>query len=297
MILAYIIINNKRDINDLIFGIGLSLIPLLFSFNTDILHGIYSMCLKPEGFDGFQTAYLNRADVSYKISFSLIVITIVAHYMYKNNLLTLCIMTFSIFLIGLSAGKGGILAYTICLIIFLIFNKKILLLLLIASLSSFYFLGKNLGLCNIDNFITQHFKYSITSSLSSRISFYSTSVKKIVLTIPPINANEIQLEVTSAIDSNIKINQMGLSGTHNIFLDIINQYGFFWGLLILILLLTPLLYFLKVLTLTNKKYSFIYLSLLIILMTYLSLTAALHVAILLPMFYCVSIVGIGIYRK
>jgi hypothetical protein len=296
MILAYIVINNKRDIKDLILGLGLSLLPLLFSLNTDILYGIYNMCSKPEGFDGFQTPYLNRADFSYKISLSLIVITIVAYYKFKNNLLTLSLMTLSTILIGLSAGKGGILAYIICLIAFLIYNKKILIFFLIASLSCFYFFGKNSGLCNVDRFMDQHFNYSFVTSVSTRLSFYNSSVKNMTLRVPSLNANQIKLETTNQIDKS-KIDQTGLSGTHNIFFDIINQYGLLWGLFILFLLLFPLLYFLKTLILINKEYSFIYLSLLIILMIYLIFTAALHVAILLPFFYCVSIIGIGIYRK
>jgi len=296
MILAYIVINNKRDINDLILGLGLSLLPLMFSLNTEILHGIYNMCSKPEGFDGFQTPYLNRADFSYKISLSLIVITIVAYYKFKNNLLTLSIMTLSTILIGLSAGKGGILAYVICLITFLIFNKKILIFLLITSLSSFYFFGKNLGLCNVDIFMEQHFKYSLITSINTRLSFYNSSLENVSVNVPSLNANQIKLETTNQIDE-IKIDQTGLSGTHNIFFDIINQYGLLWGLFILLLLLFPILYFLKTLILINKEYSFIYLSLLIILMIYITFTAALHVAILLPLFYCVSIIGIGIYRK
>lgn len=287
--ISYLVLNSKDDFYYLLYGLILSIIPLFFSLNSEIFNSLILMC-NNNGFDGFQTEYLNRADFSYKISFSFILIIFISYFYYKNAFISTFLICISTIFIFLSAGKGGFFSFLICLVIFL-WNKIKLLLMVLITLFLIYTLSIMNNFCNVNTYFEQHFKNTIQSSVLIRLQFYNQSVKQLEVDIPKKNVNE--KEFLNENNQNISSS----SGTHNLLIDLINQFGLIIGSMIIIAMFAPIIFFLKILYMNNLFLFNIYLCTLIIFLFYSILSAALHIAILFPFFFSLSIVGIFIFKN
>ncbi|AKD24661.1 hypothetical protein CL55_00003280 [Polynucleobacter duraquae] len=306
VVVTALIIKEFEQLDQLIMGITISGIGLLFSLDANIFNGIYLLCSGTGG-EGVQNLYINRADYAFKLSLSLYGISALLIMKLRNNVLLAFI--FSIFIITLlvTGGKGGLLGYILCVFIGLIYLRRWRPMLYIPIvLTTLYFIITPLKICNPNVFLTQHFSALLTKGVMVRLSLYDQSLERFENNIPQKNSNELSYNLYTPLlkgsnesygdfvhrvdqHTEVGVYRSG-SGSHNVFIDIINQYGLIIGLLLIFIIIFPILILLYKLYINKMTYYLLTIfGFIIIIFLYANITAALHVAILVPLVFSMSI--------
>lgn len=266
-IIIFLLIFNIKEESLIFTGFALSFVSFLLIVGPDFYINSYRIFIENIGGVGAQNQYLNRADFSYKFALSYLSI------LFNLQILRISFANFSLLILFLSAGKiAAIVTYVLTFWYLntknLITNFLFVCFIFVLSLYIFNLLPVN--------FILQHYGYLLIKGISTRIHYYFEFISNInllkfnnpgnIITGIPIEDSEKDQLISAVSSGNISSNNThvllnSISGSHNLFFDVLAGYGVMLGTLILAIILIPIVLFMK------RTRSFLYRSICIIILT------------------------------